>query len=420
MDKNIHTIILNCAQYEPIIHTSKLLLEKYAREIIRTFVKIGETFKIENIIVGAGRADIDIIEILEDIVSDFPSVQLKVYDGAYPAGDEYVLTYELTGQIVAADSSPIEEGIAVFNVESVYNMYKELDSDVHESHKWVCVTGEVEKPVTLRVPIGTKAVDVVKQAGNITCDNPVYLIGGPMSGTLGSKHTRIDKTTDAIIILPEDHQVIYTKKTNSSIELKRAGSSCCNCMRCTELCPRNLLGHPVDPHGFIRAASYKDMGNLDKFLNTMFCSSCGLCEMYSCIQGLSPRLLLTEYKKGLKENGIITVKATQNDVEEDRKYRKISIKRLTSRLALSRYDKLAPLKEIKWPDINVRISLTEDNDETAKPVVKTNDLVTEGQIIAVYDDENKFPLYSGIDGIVTEVAENYIFIENQGGRTVNE
>ena len=420
MEKNIHTVILNCAQYEPLVHTSKLLLEKYTREIIRTFAKIGENFKSENIIVGASKADKDTIELLEDVVSDYPSVLLKIYDGAYPAGDEYVLTYELTGQVISANSSPIEEGIAVFNVESVYNMYLELEKGIPKTHKWVSVLGEVEKPVTLRVPLGTKAGDVVKEAGNITCENPVYLIGGPMSGKPGSKLTRIDNTTDAIIILPEDHQVIYSKKTNSSTELKRAISSCCNCMRCTELCPRNLLGHPVDPQGFIRAASYKDMGNVDKFLNTMFCSSCGLCEMYSCIQGLSPKLLMTEYKKGLKENGITEHHAPLNEVNDDRKYRKISIKRLTSRLALTRYDKLTLLKEMNWPDTNVKISLIENKECPAKAIVCLNDLVTEGQIIAIFEDADKFPLYATISGIVTEVTEQYIFIENRGGRTDNE
>lgn len=420
MDKNIHTIILNCAQCEPLIHTSRLLVEKYTREIIRTFAKIGKNFESENIIVAIGKADKDTIELLEDIVSDHPSVKLKVFDGAYPAGDEYVLTYELTGQVISADSSPIEEGIAIFDVESVYNMYMELEKGIHASHKWVSVLGEVESPVTLRVPIGMKAEDVVKKAGRITCDNPVYLIGGPVSGKPGTKYTRINNTTDAIIILPEDHQVICSKKTNSSVELKRAFSSCCNCMRCTELCPRNLLGHPVDPHGFIRAASCSAMENTDKFLNTMFCSSCGLCEMYSCVQGISLKNIMTEYKEGLIENGITKYHTDLNKISDDRKYRKISIKRLTSHLALTRYDKLTSLKEISWPGKNVKLCLTDNKDCPAKAVVKLNDSVTEGQIIAVFDDENKFPIYSGISGVVTEVTEEYIFIENQGGRTDNE
>ena len=186
------------------------------------------------------------------------------------------------------------------------------------------------------------------------------------------------------------------------------------------MCPRNLLGHPIDPHGFIRAASYKDMGNVDTFLNTMFCSSCGLCEMYSCIQGISPRLLITEYKKGLKENGITEHHAKTYEVNDDRKYRKISIKRLTSRLALSRYDKLTSLKEINWPGIDIRVNLTEHKDNPAKPVIGLNELVTKGQVIAVYDDIDKFPIYAGIDGVAKEVTEDYIFIEIQGGRTGNE
>ena len=420
MDKNIHTIILNCAQYEPIVHIQELLLQKYTREIIRTFAKIGKTFNADNIIIAAGKKDTELIECLEDVVCDYPALSFKVYDGAYPAGDEYVLTYELTGQVISADSSPIEEGIAIFNVESVYNMYRNVNEGVQETHKWVSILGEVEKPVTLRVPVGVNIGDIVKEAGKITCENPVYILGGPMSGKIGNKYSRIDKSTDAVIILPEDHQVVYNKKTNSSIEIKRASSSCCNCMRCTDLCPRNLLGHPVDPHAFIRAASYKDMGNVDTYLNTMFCSSCGLCEMYSCIQGISPRLLLTEYKNGLKENGITKHKASMKEVDSERKYRKISIKRLTSRLGLTRYDRVTLLKEYDMSGVSIRISLNDYELEPAVSLVKENDIVTKGQLIAEYKDGEHRPIYSGIDGKVTEVAENYIFIENQGGRTGNE
>ncbi|CUQ63472.1 Uncharacterised protein [Dorea longicatena] len=54
----------------------------------------------------------------------------------------------------------------------------------------------------------------------------------------------------------------------------------------------------------MRAATCKDVQEPNIFVNTMFCSSCGLCEMYSCMQGLSPRTLMAEYKAGLRANGL--------------------------------------------------------------------------------------------------------------------
>ena len=420
MDKNIHTVILNCAQYEPLVHIQEMLLLKYTREIMRTFAKIGKTFNANNIIVAVGKKDVELLECLQDVLDDYPSLSLKVFDGAYPAGDEYVLTYELTGQNISADSSPLEEGIAVFNAESVYNMFMRVNKGVQDTHKWVSVLGEVENPITLKVPVGVKAQDVIKTTGAITCENPVIILGGPMSGKIGNKYSRVDKTTDAIIILPEDSQVVENKKTNSSIELKRATSSCCNCMRCTDLCPRFLLGHPVDPHAFICAASSKDTKNVGTYLNTMFCSSCGLCEMYSCVQGISLKMLLTECKNGLKENGIIDYKASMNEVDSERKYRKISMKRLTSRLGLSRYDRVTELKEYDIPGISVRISLKDNTQSPAEILVKENDSVIKGQLLARYEQDDICSVYSGIDGVVTEVTEKYILIENQGGRTDNE
>ena len=40
-------------------------------------------------------------------------------DEVYPAGDEVVLIYEVTGKVVRPGGLPIESGVAVFNVETV-------------------------------------------------------------------------------------------------------------------------------------------------------------------------------------------------------------------------------------------------------------------------------------------------------------
>ena len=41
-------------------------------------------------------------------------------------GDEVVLIYEATGKVVRPGGLPIEEGIAVFNVETMYNIHLSL------------------------------------------------------------------------------------------------------------------------------------------------------------------------------------------------------------------------------------------------------------------------------------------------------
>ena len=123
-------------------------------------------------------------------------------------------------------------------------------------------------------------------------------------GNLCLSEDVVTKTTNAIIVLDQTHPLIQKKQHNTAIDLKRAASACCQCQTCTDLCPRHALGHPIEPHKFMRSAANQDFQELNVFLDTMFCSSCGLCEMYSCPQSLSPRTLIAEYKAGLRKAGV--------------------------------------------------------------------------------------------------------------------
>ena len=63
--------------------------------------------------------------------------------------------------------------------------------------------------------------------------------------------------------------------------MKRAMSACCQCRMCTDLCSRNLLGHPINPSEFMKSATSGTAENINPFVNTLFCSQCGICEMYA-------------------------------------------------------------------------------------------------------------------------------------------
>ena len=130
------------------------------------------------------------------------------------------------------------------------------------------------------------------------------------------------------------------KQRTSSIDLKRAASICCQCNTCTDLCPRNNLGHPIDPARFMRAAANGDFRDLNPYLDSHFCSSCGVCEMYACPQSLAPRTLLADMKGGLRKAGIRPAQGVQPvPVQQSREYRKVPEERLMARLGLTKYDK---------------------------------------------------------------------------------
>lgn len=411
LDKRADTIIMNCAECEPLLKLHRQLLEKHAREIVETFHMIGETVGAGEMVIGIKSVYKKTIEALKEVIGDYPGVRLGVMDSFYPAGDEVVLIYEVTGKVVSPGSIPIECGVAVFNVETVYNTYRALHDKMPVADKLVSIVGAVEHPVTVRVPIGTPIEEAVACAGEVTEKDPVYFIGGPMMGFIGSGTQPVTKTTNAVLVLPEDHVIIKKKQSSSSIDLKRAAACCCNCSMCTDLCPRHALGHPITPNKFMQAATCKSYQDPDIFVNTFFCSSCGLCEMYSCFQGLSPRTLMAEYKAGLRANGLRPPKDAHTEpVTDDRAYRKIPTERLMARLDLTKYNKDAPMDESEVAVKRVKIMLSQHIGAPAAPVVAVGDKVKKGNEIAAPGKGLSVAIHASIDGVVSEVTDKYIII----------
>lgn len=412
LDKRADVILLNCAECEPLLKLHRQLLKEYAEEILATFQMVADVLDAKEAIIGIKKEYKETIDTLNAYVAEYPKVKLHLLPGAYPMGDEVVLIYEATGRVVNPGSLPIEQGVVVFNVETMYNIYRAVQKEHPVNDKVVSVVGEVEHPITVRVPIGCKIEEVVGMAGGVTTSNPVYFIGGPMMGNIGNGEMPVTKTTNAVIVLPEDHLIVQKKRRSSSIDLKRAASACCQCQACTDLCPRRNLGHPIEPHRFMRSAANKDFQNTKDFLDTMFCSSCGLCEMFSCPQGLSPRSLIADYKAGLRSAGVKPEAGVKAEpVKPAREYRKVPEERLEARLGLHKYNVPAPLDDTVREVKKVRILLSQHIGAPAKAIVTEGDTVTAGQMIAEPAQGLSVAIHASISGVVTKVTDKYIVVE---------
>lgn len=416
LDERAEIVIMNCAECEPLLKLHRQLLEQNAEEIMRTFSMIAQTVGAREAVIGIKKEYKATLNALHRYIDAWPQMRIQLLDSAYPMGDEVVLIYEAAGRVIRPGGLPIEEGVAVFNVETVYNIYRALEQQVPVVDKLVTVVGEVEHPITVRVPIGTSLEQTVSYAGEILAKEPVFLVGGPMMGNLCSMDTPVTKTTNAVIVLERSHPLIQKKQHNPAIDLKRAASSCCQCQTCTDLCPRHALGHPIEPHKFMRSAANQDFQDTNVFLDTMFCSSCGLCENFSCPQGLSPRSLIAEYKAGLRQAGVKPpADVIPEPVKESRKYRKVPERRLAARLGLSRYDVEAPLQEDEYvrnarPVKKVTIRLGQHIGAPAVPVVQEGDAVEAGQLIAEPAKGLSVGIHASIAGVVYQVTKESIVV----------
>ncbi len=412
LDEKAETIIMNCAECEPLLKLHRQLLEVYAYEIMKTFDFIAEVVGAKEAIIGIKKEYESTVAALNESIAEFPRVKIHLLDGVYPMGDEVVLIYEATKKVVRPGGLPIEEGIAVFNVETIYNIHKAMESGAPVTDKVVSVVAEVENPVTVRVPLGCTIGEVFALAGKTTTEDPVYFVGGPMMGNIGTADQPVTKTTNAILVLPKEHYLVMKKNSNSSIEMKRSASICCQCQMCTDLCPRHALGHPIEPHLFMRASSNKDFQDVNPFVNTLFCSSCGICELYSCPQGLAPRSLMAEYKGGLRQAGVKPPQVEAAPIKFSREYRKVPEERLEARLDLVKYDKEAPLTDEVVPMKSVKILLGQHIGAPAVACVKKGDMVTVGQMIGKPADGLSVGIHASISGKVVDVQDKYVVINS--------
>ncbi len=416
LDTKADTLILNCAECEPLLKLHRQVLERYAADILGTLDLVAKTVGATSVIIGVKRSYKRTIDAVTPIIDTFPNMTLCPLPEVYPAGDEVVLIYEATGRVVAPGALPISVGVTVFNVETVYNMSRLLSGNAL-THKFVTVAGEVARPVTLRVPLGTPVSLLIEKAGGVTTDSPAYVFGGPMMGRLGSPVEPVTKTTNAVLVLPEAHAIVQKKRTKPFIDMKRAMATCCQCSYCTELCPRHLLGHPIEPNRFMLVASNGITNDATPYVNSAFCTGCGLCEMYSCSQGLSPRMLLTACKNGLRQQGVRPpANAVLEPVSEARSYRRVPMRRLMARLGLGMYNKPASLSEERITPPQLRLLLSQHIGAPAKPLVQAGDTVTAGQLIAAAaENALSVGLHAPLDGVVESVTDRVITMNVKEG-----
>jgi len=413
--KGLDTLIVNCAECEPLLRLHRQLMERKTREILEAITILADTLQVKDVFVALKSTYTKTIDALNGCLKEFPRVKLALLKEVYPAGDEVVLIYEVTGRVIGPGGRTSSVGCVVYNTETMYNLYRALHGR-KVTHKYVTITGEVNEPHTFYAPIGSLIWGLVKRSGGSKIKDPAFLIGGPMMGRLGSDQEVVTKTTNAVIVLPKDHPVVLKKQEKVSIDVKRAMAACCQCHYCTDMCPRHLLGHPIDPSEIMRVVSNSDGHNPKAYLDASYCSGCGVCEMYACHQGLSPRTIISEIKKEMMKNGVRNQNPEQCPVVKDRELKRVPLHRLESRLNLEGYcsDASIYLDPINAKEVD--IPLNQNIGAPSIPVVKVNDVVHEGDVIAkAQDDKLSVNLHASIDGTIMEITDKVIKIKTLGG-----
>ncbi len=411
LSEKAEVIILNCAECEPLLRVHRQVMAKYADKIVSALSLLTEVLDAKEFVIAVKGAYKSTVDAVNYALTDQKKGRLHLLKEVYPAGDEVVLVYDTLGKVVPAGGLPLDVGALVINVETALDVYNAVYENKPVTHKYLTVTGEVKNPKTVLAPIGASFSDIIESVGGATVDDYAIIHGGPMTGRLADRSCSVTKTSNAIIVLPKNHYLIGKRTQKITISVKRALGACCQCQTCTDLCSRNLLNHPIDPAAFMKCVT-GGHAEVKPLIDTLYCSSCGLCEMYSCPQGLSPATLIGIYKSKLRKNGLSPQKQEAPlSAKPERSGRLVPMERLISRLDITKYDVDAPLDEAALPITKLKISLSENIGAPSVPVVKKGDAVKCGQLIAdSKENALSLPLHSPIDGIITDITEKAIII----------
>ena len=140
------------------------------------------------------------VEALERELSRHPKLRIHRMGAFYPAGDEQVIVYEVTGRVVPEGGIPLNVGVVVSNVETALNVLAAVRHQAPVIEKYVTLTGAVRTPKTMKVPLGITVAEALALAGGPTVEHYEVINGGPMMGRVVSTGSAITKTTKGLIV----------------------------------------------------------------------------------------------------------------------------------------------------------------------------------------------------------------------------
>jgi len=399
-------VIANGAECEPLLIKDQFVMENYPSFVI-------DGLKSSMIATGAREGYIAIKErykkSLSSIKVNIKNTNIKIVKvpDIYPIGDEFLLVEYITKRRVPVGGFPTQIGVVVNNVETLYFATLAVKGEPF-THKFISVLGQVKKPGVYKVPIGARFEDILSKA--ILLKKPYRLFkDGLMMGENADLTDVVKKTTSAIFALPIEVSNIVNSSIPIDVIKRRARSACEKCMFCTDLCPRYLLGYPIEPHRIIRSFSLSVGEDIDENIVAMAynCSECGICEVYACPMGLSPRQLNRYIKNIYKRPDVIL---GISDKSEYFKERHVPVSRLNNRLSINDFKvDVNFICEIE-PD-RIELPLKGYAGMILKPLVENGDDVRMGQIVAS-SDENADKIYSNIcspfDGRVVSIRDRVV------------
>ncbi len=263
-EKPIDTLILNGAECEPYLTADDRLMSEKPEEILRGAVLFAKAVGAARIVVGIENNKPRALQSMTGAVKRLGlPIEVRGLPVMYPQGAEKQLIKALLGRTVPSGGLPMDVGVLVHNVASVYAGYEGCRWGHPLTERVVTVTGPgMRNPANLWVRIGTMASHLLDECGFDPKATRKLIVGGPMMG------------------MPmRDLEWATTKGGNGILALTDPAAynhnPCIRCARCVVACPIGLL--PCDLSNFGEAELLAEAEAFD----ARDCIECGCCS-YVC------------------------------------------------------------------------------------------------------------------------------------------
>lgn len=268
-DKNIDTLIINCAECEPYITSDYRECIESPEDIMYGIYRVKKLLGVDSVIICVEDNKPEAIRILSEIAAKDDragdAVKIMKLRSKYPQGAEKVMIYSATGRVVPSGKLPADVGCVVMNITSVSFLARYLKTGMPLVSKRVTVDGSaVNNPMNVIVPIGTRICDVIEFTGGLKEEAKKILYGGPMMGmAVYDPEMPVMKQNNAILVFDEKDAV------------PPEPTACIRCGKCVAHCPMKLMPVAVE-----QALKVNDIDRLKK-LSVLSCMECGCCS-YGC------------------------------------------------------------------------------------------------------------------------------------------
>lgn len=258
--KSADTVILNGAECEPYLTADYRLMLESPQRIIDGLRLILRATGVTRGVIAIEDNKPDAAAAVQQAASGRAGIEVLVLPTKYPQGSEKQLIESVTGRQVPRGALPIDAHALVFNVSTAAAICDAVTLGKPLVRRITTVTGCVNTPSNLSLPIGTVYETAIEACGGLGEHATKVMAGGPMTGLCAPDLSiSMTKATNGILVFDEEQSRVLDE------------TACIRCGRCVSTCPIGLYPYlirsRIDHNDLVRAQE-------DGLLDCVLCGSC--------------------------------------------------------------------------------------------------------------------------------------------------